>query len=116
MLKYLSLLMAVSCTGCADWTDYSTGKTEIQAFYYHEQGRYTAAIVEHGKVEIVRVPAAIITLDAESDAWYECDYKRDSFHGKTVGACYVHLMSVDDINTAGWSRGKFGRGSTTRIN
>ncbi len=116
VMAFLALIAILCMVGCSNWTDHSVGKTKIAAFYYHEKNRYSAAINIDGAIKKVSVPAAVITLDAEDYPWYECDYKKDYFYGKTTGACYVHLRSISEINTAGWNHGKLGRGSTGRMN
>ena len=117
MKKILILICLIAtCSACSDYRDYTKGRTEIEAFYYHEQGRYTAAILSDSVLTMVRVRAAIITMDARGKPWYECDYMHDINISQHKGACYVHLRSINDINTAGWDHGKFGSGTTSRLN
>lgn len=103
-------------TGCEDWEDHTKPKTIIQSVYYHEKGRYSVSVMESNRLKMVNVPGVVLIVDKDTDhLWYECDYKRNSWNGQTVGNCYIHIRSVNDINTAGWNHGKFGSGTTIRI-
>ena len=100
-----------------NFIDYSKEKTKIEAFYYHEKGRFTAAVLENGTLHMNIVRNAVISFDSTGDLWYECDYIVDTWNGSgTRGACYVHLKTIDDINNSGWNHGKFGSGTTVRLN
>lgn len=114
-MLYASAIVLI-CSGCDDWREYNVGKTEIEAFYYHEPGRYTAAVLKDSVVKMIRVPDPIIIVDAKDKEWLVCQYRRNSWNGHSDGNCYVHLRSVNSMNTAGWNNGKFGKGTTSRIN
>ena len=98
--------------------EYKIPKTEITALYMHSVNRYSVA-VKHGEIINIKrmqddAPVKIIT-DATDIMWYTCDYTYDTWSGSRTGSCSVHVFSTDDINGAGWDRGKFGSGTTTRI-
>ena len=46
--------------------------------------------------------------------WIEGDLVKES--GGGIHYDYeIHIHSIDDVNTGGWNHGKFGSGTTTRI-
>ena len=47
--------------------------------------------------------------------WYQTHYVYGGCKG-TKGHVIIHVRSIADINGAGWNHGKFGSGTTTRIN
>jgi hypothetical protein len=126
MLKYKSkllvvLLIALLCGGCSDTK--MIEKSTAQAIYWHESDRYTAAIINNGVVEMRRIPTTgynNITLytdlkDGELP-WYKCEWLNNAFTGNHSGKCEVHIKNIDSLMTADWNHGKFGSGTTTRIN
>jgi hypothetical protein len=119
MKKLFLLPLALFLVSCSDIIEYkSTDK--IVSVYYHERNDFSVGIVRSGMLKIVRLPPTAhvdIFMDAASkdDMWYECDHTRDRWNGTTTGGCSIHLFDVDDITGAGWNHGKFGSGTTKRI-
>ena len=108
----LSILLL---TGCDSWDHLYVEKTEIESVYYHELNTFSVAFLYESRLIMVNVPKATILLDADGKSWYECDYKRNSWNGNTIGGCTIHIKNIDELSTADWNHGKFGSGSTKRI-
>ena len=119
-MKTSLTVLAVSCIilGCHDWRYYDTKPTEIYALYYHENNVWSVAVKTGDTININPLPQyipVIIVADAKDFMSYSCKAKYDMWTGKTIGNCTIHVRSCDDINTAGWDHGKFGRGTTVRV-
>ena len=119
--KMLIIILGVLLCGCSD-TEMMEENT-AQAIYWHESNRYTAAIVTNGVVEMLRIPrvghckvALYLDLNDGELPWYKCKWLYNAFSGNHSAKCEIHIKDIDSLMTAGWSHGKFGRGSTTRIN
>ena len=116
-----SMLSVLLCAGCSDIA--MTEKNTAQAIYWHESDRYTAAIINNGVVEMRRIPTTErnnITLHVDLKAgelpWYKCEWLYNKFNGNHSGKCEVHIKDIASLMTADWNHGKFGSGSTTRVN
>ena len=106
--------------GCSDTEHYVS--REVDALYWHERNRYTAiSIDEDGRAIKHRIPAAnnlrvtlYTNLDADAKPWYECEWVFNFWTGAD-GSCEVYIHGLDEMGTADWNHGKFGSGSTTRL-
>ena len=87
--------------------------SEIKAAYMHEAGRYSIMVQDANTLSLVKLGYATIKTDvtAGSNIWYEATYNGMNECVEST----IHLHSVDDLNTAGWNHGKFGSGTTHRI-
>jgi hypothetical protein len=118
MKKILLIATILLLGACSDITEYYTPKTEIVAFYMHKVNAYSVAIKGGGSVGIKKLPFLIpvrIYDDATDKMWYMCDATYDNWRGDKTGHCEVHIRTMDDLKGAGWSNGKFGSGTTTRV-
>jgi len=119
-LKKLFLLLTILLiSACSDVVPYTDG-SEILAVYFHEHNRYSVTVKTGNELKMVRmppnIPVKIFDDVFDSDPmWYRCDATYDQMGGATTGTCEIHVRSVDAINGAGWSHGKFGSGRTNRI-
>lgn len=117
-MRLLTLLfIALILSACSGNKVLLTEPTEIEAAYYHENNRFSVAVLnEDGKLRMVNLVRTSVFIEETTDHnWYECDYSYNTWTGKYIGGCSIHLHSIDGLNTAGWNHGKFGRGDTTRI-
>lgn len=119
MNKLLISLIALLLVGCSDPIVHKY-KRDIVSVYYHEGNDYSVGIFDTGLLTIKRLPPAAhvsvwLDVSPEDNMWYECDFTRYKFTGDTTGGCNIHMHDIDDLNTAGWNHGKFGSGTTTRI-
>ena len=98
---------------------------EIDAIYWHEGVRYTVSVIDDaGLVSNYKIPPfaehtgkVLLYTDAEDGekAWYVCDWLFNNMTGSSDGLCEIHIHNIDELGTADWNHGKFGSGSTTRI-
>lgn len=119
MKKLLIPFAALLMVGCSDPVvhDYTR---DIVSVYYHERNDFSVGIMNGHKLTIKRLPVyahvdIFADADPEGSMWYECDYTYDRDYGESTGGCSIHIHDVDDITGGGWNHGKFGSGSTTRI-
>jgi hypothetical protein len=114
------ILLSVVLYGCGETEHYAEG--EIDALYWHERNRYTViSIDEDGIARQYRIPRFTVgevnlhtNLDSTTKPWYKCEWVHNSWTG-TEGACDIYIHNLDELGTADWNHGKFGSGSTTRI-
>lgn len=109
--------------GCTDTAHHASG--EIDALYWHEGTRYTARTIDDGGlVYTKRLPPfgayrgkVMLYTDVEpgKKSWYECNWMFNNFFGASDGLCEIHIHDLNELGTADWNHGKFGTGSTTRI-
>ena len=50
-----------------------------------------------------------------SNSWYKVDVNFNKMNGMS-GIFEIHISSINEVNTARWNHGKFGKGQTSRIN
>lgn len=108
---------------CEDVAKNSSG--EIDAVYWHENDRYTVTTIDNDIVTRVKIPmwghskpsTIVLYTDVAPDAksWYDCNWLWNNWTGGSDGRCEIHIHSIDELGTADWNHGKFGTGSTTRI-
>lgn len=117
-------MMMTLLSACDALDVHKTSGGEIDAIYWHEGRRYTAMTENAGLIEQHKIPpwggyGGSVTLykDVASDAklWYKCEWDWNGLNGSSNEVCEIHIHSLDDLGTADWDHGKFGSGSTTRI-
>ncbi len=118
-------IVAFVVVGCEE--THHTAGSEIDAIYWHEGTRYTAMTNNADVISTHRIPpfhpvtarSVNVYADVAEDesSWYECDWTRNNWTGTdtTTAYCDIHIHSIDELGTADWNHGKFGSGSTTRI-
>ena len=118
----ISIIVLAGCS----YEDHTSGG-EIEALYWHEGERYTAVTVNADVVSRQRIPPwghamdknIRLYTDAEPSekAWYKCEWTRNDWFGADLDTafCGIHIHNLDELGTADWNHGKFGSGSTTRI-
>jgi len=119
MNKLLLLPIVLLLASCSDIVVYNF-KHDIVSVYYHERGKYSVGEVNNGLLKIKSLPYGAhvdiwMDVSPEDEKWYECDYTYDTWDSDKTGGCSIHIHDIDDIGTAGWSHGKFGSGTTVRI-
>ena len=95
-------------------------KEFVDAIYWHENDRFTAVKVVDKVVQFISLPRQPVTVtvvcDADEKPWYEYSYQFSDFAGAQKGGwCKIHIKTVDSLRSADWNHGKFGSGSTVRI-
>ena len=112
------MILFVLVSGCSHSITKETG--QIIAVWKHEPNVYSVTIKE-GKNTLIdkdfRRHSAVYPkysliddVSENSNMWYEATYD-DGFCETVV----IHVRSINDINNAGWNHGKFGSGSTERV-
>jgi len=129
-LKRSALLLAICLTallfvGCSDDAATIVEESEAEAIYWHENNRYTAAIVNGDEVAMHRIPfhpadwrdsvRVVLDVTDNNKPWYRCEWLHNGFSGNHGGKCEIHLRDIDSLRTADWNHGKHGTGTTTRI-
>ena len=123
-MKYIILLLPILLSGCS-YEDKTQGHS-IDAVYWHENEQYTAKVIEpDNSVTDYRLPpwgagernSMHLYLDVLPDeqSWYSCTWKYRGLDGSKDCRCEIHIHNLDELGTADWNHGKFGSGSTTRI-
>jgi len=117
--KYLWVLLPMVSAGGYDVV---TEENTVEAIYWHEHNRYSAAILNGSTLDMHRIPyhhigSVTVFTDLESGKkpWYKCQWKENGFSGKHDSNCEIHIKDVDSLRTADWNHGKFGTGTTSRI-
>jgi len=113
MNKLLLLPIVLLLASCSDITSFNF-KKDIVSVYYHEHGKYSVGIFDTGLLKIKHLPYGAhvdiwMDVSPEDEMWY------DSWDSDKTGGCSIHIHDIDDIGTAGWNHGKFGSGTTVRI-
>ena len=120
----ISIIAFITLTGCTDRPRSEEGI--IDALYWHEGDRYTAKVVSTGNVVVShKIPPwyndnsstveVIVDVPANEKSWYKCNWFHNNMSGPSNGYCEIHIHNLDEIGTADWNHGKFGSGSTTKI-
>ena len=121
-MKIIILLPIFILAACG-MEDMSSGG-DIDAIYWHENDRYTIMTINSDIVTKHRIPpwngyGGTIELyqdvDPDNSSWYKCDWKYNSIVGFEDGYCEIHIHNLNELGTADWNHGKFGSGSTKRI-
>ncbi|MDB4461374.1 hypothetical protein N9043_00325 [bacterium] len=122
MLSVAVLSMLV--TGCNKDKHYDYVKP-IESLYYHELGEYSYSTLKDGELKFYDLPRdrrsnnrgytlkIIAVAKGLKKPYVKCKYSYKS--GYISGYCSVYVRGVNDIGTAGWTNGKFGSGTTTRV-
>lgn len=120
MNKIIGLAVVLLCAGCSGEGMHE--KRSVEAIYWHEGDRYSAAIVNGDSVVMHRIPiynkyrlTVAIDVKRGEKPWYECSWNFSQMWGATNSTCSIHIKSIDSLKTADWNHGKFGSGTTTRI-
>ena len=122
-IKLTLALLCISLLGACG-TDVSMyKKSVVDAVYWHEGDRYTVAIINDGVVEMRELPSSQVIkvnlyIDVKNDEqpWYECDWHHNKVIHSPNGKCDIHIKSIEHLKTSDWNHGKFGSGSTTKLN
>ncbi len=123
-MKLLLLPLLLVLTACSDPVHYVTPPTEIVAVYWHEGNKYSVTTKQGDVLANVRVTwkstvhvALIADVLPNEPMWYECNYIHNPNNGRATGdGCAIHIRSINDLTGASWNHGKFGSGTTKRIN
>ena len=121
-MKILILLPIFLLSACSV-EDRSSGG-DIDAIYWHENDRYTVLTIDNYKITKARIPpwaerGGTVELynDVAPDesSWYKCAWTYNIWYGYDDGYCEIHIQDLNELGTADWNHGKFGSGSTKRI-
>jgi len=111
--------------GCSSEPRSSGG--EVEAIYWHEGQRYTAVTENAGLISHHNIPpwghavsgaiSLYKDLGADEKAWYKCEWDWNAWNGADhdTAYCEIHIHSLDELGTGNWNHGKFGSGTTSRI-
>lgn len=122
-MRYVLLALSFLLLGCEVHSNVKP-KTPIIALYMHEVGNYSVAVQEGEHIrmiefrrQMITIPTKIIADVPNNDSmWFECFGTYHEMKSWSEDArCEIHIRNIDDINTAGWDHGKFGKGNTIRI-
>ena len=124
VLVVLILAGCLILPGCS--YEHKTAGDEIEALYWHEGERYTAVTIIADVVTRYNIPpysgtyrtVTLYTDVAEGEkSWYKCEWDWEVWMGTDTDTAYcdIHIHNIDELGTADWNHGKFGSGSTTRI-
>ena len=117
------ILLSIALLSACGVEDKSSGG-DIDAIYWHENDRYTVMTIDNdivskfkitpwsdygGTVELYR------DVDPDESSWYKCTWTYSPWSGSDDGYCEIHIHDLNELGTADWNHGKFGSGSTKRI-
>lgn len=120
-MKYIAMLLITLMVSACGKAAKTYIKHEVDAVYWHEHAKYTVAIIQGDNVEMRQLPfmvrvSLVTDLGEGQKSWYECSLNYSEWSGHSKDSwCRIHIRSLGDLQTAGWNHGKFGSGSTTRI-
>lgn len=119
ILIFLPILLLSACG-----VENKSAEGDIDAIYWHERDRYTVMTINNDKITKHRIPpwaerGGTVELynDVAPDklSWYKCTWTYNIWSGHDDGYCEIHIHNLNELGTAGWNHGKFGSGSTKRI-
>lgn len=90
----------------------------VDVIYWHEHKRFTFVNNVGGEIVYSRLPFnRNITVNTHpTKRGYSCTLNLDMIGDKNSdSSCNVFIGSLDQVKTADWNHGKFGSGTTTRI-
>jgi len=103
----------------------NAGKLDVDAIFYHEGCNYSVMYKSGSEIkqkslgfgaETCYTLTHTVLADATDKPWVEWHVVRNSLYGvESGGYVRIHIRSVDDITGGSWNHGKFGTGTTTRI-
>lgn len=127
LLKKIMIVIALPLLiGCGE-EKYFKGSGELESLYYHSYNSYSGMAIsstapnELVTIKIPRIMDVAIIQDVPfgEKIWYEYEYTKfvNAVDRDYPHYINIHIHSVDDINTGGWSTtGKHPKsGTTTRI-
>jgi len=129
MKKTVLLLLAVCfiAYGCSENQDKTEERVikNIVAVYWHEYNFYSFA-VEHedssismesfGKYACSQGNIVKLFHDVPNEEKMWAKAEIGTGHCDLIKSLAIHLHSIEDINGAEWDNGKFGSGTTIRVN
>jgi len=121
ILFILSLFLISATTGCGPLPK-GYEKVEVDAVFMHLRNSYSFMIyngdeIEHRILQRWDTTKLKIVRDVSEgeSLWYEGHYRICPGGTKRFDDITIHLRSIDDLKTAGWNHGKFGSGTTRRV-
>lgn len=118
-----TIIVISACIGIPYFTSKTEERNEKQdivAVWKHEANHYSVTVKEGNtlmdKAFYGNFSTIIITdVPKDKSMWYEAHFKESSFSGGGYDSLKIHIHSIDDINGGGWNHGKFGSGTTERV-
>ena len=97
---------------------------DADAIYWHESDRFTIVKADKITKELsyystrkysLHIRAKVFITDKKG---FACWYYRDGFGtiNPRKSKCEVYITSLDEVGTGNWNHGKFGSGTTERVN
>lgn len=122
-MKKIIVAVAMALMFCGCKHTFVDERNDIVAVWKHEVGRYSITYKEgHELIDynfnkdgrsVYPSFSIIADVPEDSNMWYEARYDLNA--NMSTAKVFIHVRSIDDINGAGWNYGKFGRGSTERV-
>lgn len=113
--------MTIGCCGGDSDQPYNGKINNVVKVFMHQSSHYS---VMYEDKEILRTwdfgnwAPVLIKKDVEKDAPMWVEYqgtKSEKYNSIKYKRITIHVRSADDINGAGWNRGKGGRGQTNVV-
>jgi hypothetical protein len=107
-------------------------KKEVDVVFWHEHDTFTFFTENKQTKEVDRIyMGTYIYIEGEryitgevnlfidvkegNNPWFECSAS-NFFISSGIAECSIHIKDYDHLRTADWNNGKFGAGSTLRVN
>ena len=117
----LAAVVALMCGCSGDPVSEQSEQSEAEGIYWHEHNRYSAAIISGDSINLHKIPSGNGKVSLFSDVrgddrpWYKCMWVTNRFKGPHGHVCEIHIKDIGSLRTADWNHGKFGTGTTSRI-
>ena len=116
MRKTIGLLIGmILVSGCAE-TKVTEDYTNIKAVYWHGSNTYSLAIENNGLLEMRYLRSRVKVHTGSEEIKASCEHWGSWWEkNRDRSQCDLWINSVDDLNPSSWDRGKFGRGTISRM-
>lgn len=124
-MKYiLAILLSLFLVSCGEGDFDSRIKyTKLESIWFHENDRYSITVLENGILNNIAVSmhhpgdGSFVYVDGSDPAWAEVTYSKagGGSDGVYASRIEIHVKDASTITGGGWNHGKFGSGSTRKI-
>jgi hypothetical protein len=122
MKYFLAIILAFSLVSCDDGDFDSRIKySKLESVWFHESERYSITVLENGILNNIAVPShrrndgTVVYVDGSDPAWAEVTYSKEGGGSVYASRIEIHVKDASTITGGGWNHGKFGSGSTQKI-